>query len=676
MFRGRNLPFRHKRALKKYDVNLAQGERTFERGLTGSGGLRRTAPANWANLDLSGYTQEQQDQILNSELLRKNPKDFAELHPDLLSKQDLAQVGRVKSALEWTPPMVEQNYSPVVFSPDDGSSRGSDSPRTLKGPRTGSRPTLRSEHEFTKLGKFAHNIPPWHWNKDKLVRSKPTKFSRWSGYRSGLNKFGGNLMEPAIQMRRGGKLCYGCGGAMHAYGGRMDGVAPNQAKYGKWLDIGSKAAGTTAAIVGNIPVWGQAAGAALGGLAGGMESLSDNARTSDDGSVDWQGIDWVDMSKEVGVGAATGAMGAAGVGAKMALSAGDQAIDHFYESDYEKKEQEHLDILNDPNADPDSVEYINALKKEQERSEDQKAFGIAGQAIGAAGNIIGGKINQPDTVSDAASEAASAVNEASAYATNMANAGADFNYGGRMFINGGPFLLGEENPYQLENINTPIVYDSLTGEYKAESPLPLEGNKAKVEIEKDETYGSDIDPAFVDTSIRPSILDFASPMYNLGMAAFSKDATLDYTPEKYTAQKINYTEGLNALKRSTARAINKLGKLGRNPSTMLALHNLKSQAESSYLQKVGNLQARLDQAASDKNTAEANKVNKLLAELKLKNQAVRQEFAKAGIQDLANIAKARREDKLMADFMQRVAPDVFKGSYQGYFDFNRRNKKE
>ena len=36
----------------------------------------------------------------------------------------------------------------------------------------------RPDHTFTKLSKFGHNIQPWNWSKDKLVRNKPTQFSR------------------------------------------------------------------------------------------------------------------------------------------------------------------------------------------------------------------------------------------------------------------------------------------------------------------------------------------------------------------------------------------------------------------------------------------------------------------------------------------------------------------
>lgn len=35
----------------------------------------------------------------------------------------------------------------------------------------------RPDHDFTKVGKFAHNISPWNWTKDKQVHSNPTRFA-------------------------------------------------------------------------------------------------------------------------------------------------------------------------------------------------------------------------------------------------------------------------------------------------------------------------------------------------------------------------------------------------------------------------------------------------------------------------------------------------------------------
>lgn len=260
MFRGRNLPFRHKRALKKADVNLAQGEKVFEEGLSGSGGLRSTAPANWANLDLSGYTKEQQDKILSSQLLRTDPAAFAELNP-FLSKQDLKQAGSVKAALEWTPPAQETGFDITPFSPDDGSTRGGDGSGTLKGPGTGSRPVMRPRYRHTDFNKIVQAVAH-PFNKDKRIqqsfKSMPFMLKESENGelvargpdKKGL-RTGGNLMQSGqeaglnpmqglgSQMRSGGKMCYGCGGAMHNYGGYMNNMPDKKFEFGAGLDIAS-----------------------------------------------------------------------------------------------------------------------------------------------------------------------------------------------------------------------------------------------------------------------------------------------------------------------------------------------------------------------------------------------------------------------------------------------------
>ena len=172
------------------------------------------------------------------------------------------------------------------------------------------------------------------------------------------------------------------------------------------------------------------------------------------------------MAKDVGVGAASGAMGAAGAGAKLALSTGDQLADSLYENKYEKQEAEHLAILNDPNADPDSAEYINAVNKEQERSKGQGAFGIAGQAIGAAGSILSGKVgdaakNAPGAVMDSGID--TIPNEDIIPEMNFSKYGGNLmRGGGRLYNTGGPLTLKKTstNP-DGTTIERDVTYNSL-----------------------------------------------------------------------------------------------------------------------------------------------------------------------------------------------------------------------
>jgi hypothetical protein len=229
------------------------------------------------------------------------------------------------------------------------------------------------------------------------------------------------------QMRKGGKLCYGCGGAMHAYGGRINKVQPNQAKYGKFLDLYSNFLGTGASVLGNIPIVGQAVGAGLGALSGVAGSLAENARTSEDGKVDWRGIDYGDMALQAGKGAGSGALGFAG---STLTNLGGQGVDALTTSKYEEREAAHQDIINNPEK-YSLEEYEAALAKEQNRGKGSALFNIANQAMGVAGSIAGGKIgkgaeNTMGEVTDSVIETAPEIE-----LPNMTK------YGGNLYKNGG-----------------------------------------------------------------------------------------------------------------------------------------------------------------------------------------------------------------------------------------------
>jgi len=708
-FRGSNrkLPFWHRQALKKNNVNYRQQVTGTDGGTDHSLMKDSNMSQNYANIDMSQYTPEEQE-AMTGYFWAHEPAMWEKLNPGILNKKDSKQIKRVNAALDWTPPSISANFNKIK------KNRPGDSPNKIP---FFNRDDIREfKGEFPKVKSQNHDVfsdifldgkrtgdgeiqTPWKnmpWRHKRIretedadgntlrrlsnlflgVKGQDTKRSYLNPFnedarfarqqrRANRNEFGGSLMQPVQgtgmnqpgmnmaqpgfnqnmvqpmnQMRRGGKMCYGCGGAMHAYGGRMNGIQGDPAKYGKWLDIGSKALGVTGNIVGTAVPW---AGAAIGGFAGGMESLSDNAAASDDGSVDWRGIDWADMAKDVGVGAASGAMGAAGAGAKLALSTGDQLADSLYENKYEKQEADHLAILNDPNADPDSLEYINAVNKEKERIKNQGAFGIAGQAIGAAGSILSGKIG------DVAEDAPGAVIDSGIDTIPNEDIIPEMNfskYGGNLMRGGG----------RLYN----------TGGYMSPMFAGPEGNDLDLETTNDDgTYGGDIDNAFIDMSMSANPTDLISPAYNLGMGLFGKSADTAYNIEPYTFKPFDFTETKNALRRQTAKAINQLGRKSTgNPSNLLALSQIGSKLEADYLQKAQNINIKREQAAMDKNTKAKNAYEKEQKELELKEKAIRDELIKAGLKDIRGISDKNAQTEYMFKFMQSMAPDVVKGSYK------------
>ena len=270
--------------------------------------------------------------------------------------------------------------------------------RKIKGPRIGTRRPIDTSNKWTW---WSH-----HTSGDNRAGKKRYGPKLFESRRIKGMQFGGNLLDGGLQgqgidvmqglgsqMRRGGKLCYGCGGAMHTYGGRMNGISPNQAKYGKWLDLASNTLGTAASVIGNLPVIGTAIGAGLGTLSGVTGSLADNARASKDGKVDWKGIDYGDMALQAGMGAGSGALGFAG---STLTNLGGQGIDALTTSKYETQEAAHQDIINNPEK-YSIEEYEAALAKEKERGKNSALFNIANKAIGIGGQMASGKIGKETT---------------------------------------------------------------------------------------------------------------------------------------------------------------------------------------------------------------------------------------------------------------------------------------
>jgi hypothetical protein len=251
--------------------------------------------------------------------------------------------------------------------------------------------------------------PKKYFDAAKKIMS-PNEFR---GYKQNLAIGNPNLANTT--MRKGGKMCYGCGGAMHNYGGRMDGIQPNQAKYGKWLDLSSNILGATAGAVGNFPVFGQALGAGLGTLAGATKSLAENAATSEDGGVDWKGIDWGDMALQSGVGAGAGALGAAG---SLAVGAGGAGIDALTTSKYEKKEAMYQDILANPEK-YSLEQFEEALGRQEEMGKNSGLFNAINAGVGIAGSIAGGKV---DKAGDAALKGAEVATDVAKTADTVVSA--------------------------------------------------------------------------------------------------------------------------------------------------------------------------------------------------------------------------------------------------------------
>ena len=245
-FRGSNkkLPFRHRQALKNANVNYSQQVTGTDGGTDKSLLADSNMSQNYANIDMSQYTPEQQE-LMQGQLWAKDPKMWAKMNPGILNKKDLSQMNKVSKALDWSPPASNTDFIISNFDREKNpglSDKGIEA--NFRREKAGKDPkTLDFDRDL--FGYLRTRIDPRLEKmeyKPKVVRqSGPFQgSSRWildedrgRPKIKSYNEFGGDLMQSGQEaglnpmqgmnqlMRRGGKMCYGCGGAMHNYGGRL-----------------------------------------------------------------------------------------------------------------------------------------------------------------------------------------------------------------------------------------------------------------------------------------------------------------------------------------------------------------------------------------------------------------------------------------------------------------------
>ena len=529
--------------------------------------------------------------------------------------------------------------------------------------------------------------------------------------------------NPGLGMRSGGKMCYGCGGAMHNYGGRMNGV---QHKYGAGMKTAGTILDTAADFAKYIPVVGQIvapiAEAGANVLQGAGEAKATDTAYS-----------WKDAAFDAGSGAA----GTFVPGAEQAIqAAGDMATKKEKTAEMQKKQE----ILNDPSH-PDHEQVKKAIEDRSTDKSLQNAETFANVWNTTAG--VASKFINPGENVDDMGEAVDTLPIEGIETIPEIDSIPDMNFarygkklykdGGHLYNPGGPLrdipwenrvpstyaysTFNDPSTYEVFNTNTFTIDPSMQpnninidpspgflSNLNLNSPpstdpmirplydidkLPVKpatystpgSNRQTIISEQnttpqnttpeqnttndDGTYGGDMDSAFIDMSTSASPTDLISPAYNLGMGLFGKDADTSYNLEKFTSTPFDFTETKNALRRQTAKAINQLGRKGTgNPSNLLALSQIGSKLEADFLQKAQNINIQREQAAADKNTKAKNAYEKEQKELELKEKAVRDELIKAGLKDIQGISDKNRQTEYMFKFMQAMAPDVVKGSYK------------
>lgn len=199
----------------------------------------------------------------------------------------------------------------------------------------------------------------------------------------------------SIQNRKGGKLCYGCGGKMHAYGGRMNGV---QHKYGAGLQIFDKITDVAAPILKATGV-GIPAAIALktaGNIAGetGLNMQEEGIATVKDAI----GSGQMNVKENVIKGGLKGlTAGIPGIEAfeKVPGMEGmlDQGIDMATNAITGPEEKSDFQIALE-NEDPEAIAKYNEMQKSQQNAN------LVNTGLGLAGNIAGNFMNPGEEIKD------------------------------------------------------------------------------------------------------------------------------------------------------------------------------------------------------------------------------------------------------------------------------------
>jgi hypothetical protein len=666
-FRGssRKLPFIHRQALKNADVNYSQQVSGTEGGTRGSLLKDSNMSQNYANIDMSQYTPEQQE-LMQGKLWATNPRTWAQLNPDVLNKKDLNQMTKVANALNWTPKAKNTNYIPTDFDRDRNpglSDRGiirnekrvekGKLPKTIDFDRdmfgwmkTRLNPNLEPMQympKYVKQDGIGEGRNKLIWNEDKGVKIKP-------------NKFGGNLMQPINEMRSGGKMCYGCGGAMHNYGGYMNNMPGKKFEFGAGLDIASNVLDKASTFL--PPVL--------------KEVVSIGSKVTGTMADKQQG-------KPVTAGDYIGDVIG---GATSSIPGADKLVDTITDVATSKNKARQEEILNDARNNPNdplhkqTIDQDKAMAESKQLQNANKFNKILDSTLGVATQFINPGEDSQD-IMDTIPENVDDVPD-----LNFAR------YGKKLYGKGGGLWANIQakkermgsnyRPAQPGDPNRPTAAAIKAaqndmggrlykpGGYMSTMFAGPEINDLDLKtINDDGTYGGNMDSAFIDMSLNANPADLISPAYNLGMGLFGKSADTSYDVEKFTYKPFDFTQTKNALRRQTAKAINQLGRKGTgNPANLLALSQIGSKLEADYLQKAQNVNIQREQAAMDKNTKAKNAYEKEQRELKLKEQAIRDELIKAGLADIQSISDKNAQTEYMFKFMQSMAPDVVKGSYK------------
>jgi len=527
------------------------------------------------------------------------------------------------------------------------------------------------------------------------------------------------------QMRRGGgKLCYGCGGKMHAYGGRMS-VPGVQHKYGAGMQTAGTILDTAADFAKYIPVVGQivapVAEAGANVLKGAGEAkATDTAYTLKDAAFD----------------AGSGAAGTFVPGAEQFIQTiGDQATKKDKEAEMAKKQA----ILADKNhPDHKKVKAAMEARANDESLQNAQTFqNVWNQTAGMASQFINpgeaadtaATVTEvaPDAITDTVTDTTGLVGEGMGYGNwadiDMGAPELPFGTGGRMgsnyLKNGGglwanirakkermgknyrPAKPGDKdypsdeaieaaqkpmggsltNPTDPMNIEPlPLMPANQFGS-PAQATLPFNyaynmqptsiadffqgENEINVDVDQEDVNR---DFKFKETPMQAAAkaLPIAANLYSGLFSKYDPKYEPEFVATK--APKLDYTESVNAIRRSTAGLRKDLRKFGRNPGNLQVAAQKGAQLEAQAIQQVDTINAKLQFEAEKLNKAEKQKLERMKKQLMLTFDEAKRKSLQASAEQTKQMVEANQANELAAYYATMAGEGIGSVEYKTLAD--------
>jgi len=532
------------------------------------------------------------------------------------------------------------------------------------------------------------------------------------------NEFGGNLMQPMNQMGSGGKMCYGCGGKMHAYGGRMNGI---QHKYGAGMKTAGTILDTAADFAKYIPVVGQV-----------IAPIAEAGANVLQGAGEAKATDTAYTLKQAAFDAGSGLAGTFVPGAEQVIqTAGDIATKKEKTAEMQKKQE----ILNDPSH-PDHEQVKKAMEN---RSTDKslqnaetfanvwdKTAGMASKFINPGEEGLEGASDVADFAPDGVTENVTNTvgqlgdsipigNWADIDTENMPEMPENMATGGRMYAGGG--YMGA-NSYKNGGglwANIQAKKERMGSNYRPAQPGNPDRPTAKA-IAASQDMGGYINNGgrmmrnagylnFADSPVGENEIDvnvdqtdinrdysfketpfefaskYAAPVANL-VDGFTSKYDPKYEPEytPLTAPKLDYTESVNSIRRNANKVKNSFNKVGKNPSNLLALSQQTNALEAKAMEQVNVINAKLEFDAGKLNNVQKQKLEKTKKELLLGFDEATRKSKQAAAKQFADIARTDQANRLAQSYASMGAENIGKVEYATLVDqlgeFLKKRKKE